>query len=447
MNPHHNLLAIGIEIAALAMVAAMAWIARGPRPMPMLGGFAVGVGVFALVLVRASVPTQAFYDFTIAYYPAGRDILEGDFAALRTLTGPWFVNLPIVAYLFAPVGTLAPLVAAGVFTVVGVALTGLAWWQLVRLTRLGAQDRWLMAFLFLLNGPLICGVKFGNLSYVLLAPMIAALGLIRQGRSGWAGVLLGLVAVIKPPLALFGLFFLLRRDWRGLLGFAGLGAVVVLASLAVFGWSDNWHWFEACILQFNHGWLAGFTVQSVPVIIARTHQNAAALLDWTPYVATPAEHWLADGVMALMALVAAVAVLRPRAAGPLSAEDADRRRDLQYLLVLCLALVVSPLAWSHYYAWFLIPTAFFLKWRSGWTPAARGLAWIAIALAAAPVVWPLVVTQPLLTRIYVTAGVSSLFVGAVLWFALIAWQSAAAGGWLVRREPRLEMDAAPATAK
>ena len=36
---------------------------------------------------------------------------------------------------------------------------------------------------------------------------------------------------------------------------------------------------------------------------------------------------------------------------------------MEYLIVLVLACISSPLSWSHYYAWMLLPIAFLLATR------------------------------------------------------------------------------------
>ena len=69
-----------------------------------------------------------------------------------------------------------------------------------------------LALLFIANGPLLTGIKFGNLSYIILVALAGGLFFIRSGRPGVAGALIGLAVVIKPVLILMGLFFLLRRS-------------------------------------------------------------------------------------------------------------------------------------------------------------------------------------------------------------------------------------------
>jgi alpha-1,2-mannosyltransferase len=287
----------------------------------------------------------------------------------------------------------------------------------------------LLALLFVANGPLLSGVDLGNLSYGILLPLVCGLALIRAGRHGAAGAMLGVAAILKPPLLLFGLYFLLRRDLRGVAGFAGVCAAVGLLSLAVFGWDANLYWFQSCIVAFSHNWVAAFNVQSVPSFLYRLHGSPDLLTDWLPHRPTPADAALAMAVTLGFIAVAALACLPSR--GPREPSRADTRAPprevLQFLLVLCLALVASPLTWSHYFAWLLIPTAYFLGPLFPNSKVARTVGWSAIAL-----ITPLTVLfhfqNASLEGAYVGFGTSLPLLGALLWFGLVAWWMRRSGG-------------------
>ena len=256
--------------------------------------------------------------------------------------------------------------------------------------------------------------------------------LIRAGRSGAAGAVLGAATVIKPLLALFGLFFLFRRDVRGVLGYAAVGVVTVLLSLLVFGWADNLYWFETCIVKFSQNWLPSFNVQSISGFVMRLDANAR-LSEWEPQMPTPSQKLVAHIFTGSIFLVAARSSVRlPTKMGAVNETDASSRKDLQYLLVICLCLVSSPLTWSHYYLWLLIPTAFFLEGRLPLfdTQTARRVGWVAIALVAPLVGWPWSIPNSLLMTVYRTIIMSHLFLGGLIWFGLIAYSLARTGGLL-----------------
>ena len=87
-----------------------------------------------------------------------------------------------------------------------------AWYLLCREAKLDGSKGWLLLFLFAANGPLINSSKEGNTSQMVLLGLVAALVLLKTQRNVVAGVLLGLCALIKLPLLIFGAYFLARRE-------------------------------------------------------------------------------------------------------------------------------------------------------------------------------------------------------------------------------------------
>lgn len=444
----HILLLLGYVVAVAAGIMGIFWLARQralpsgflpSRTMPAWGTalLALGIILFELISLKLSSPPVIFWDFLKAYYPAGQAALQHDPQALKALIAAGveggFVNIPGVAYLFVPFVWLPPRIAGMLFTVIGVGSTVVAWLLLVRLARLDLRERWLLALLFLANGPLINGLKFGNVSYILIIVMAAGLALIRAHRSATAGVLLGVAAILKPPLAIFGLFFLWRRDWPGVLGLTLAGTVSAALSLILFGWATNLYWLQTTIFSYSQKWLAGSSVQSIDAFLLRLHEPPEILLNWSAQAPGPGEEVLAQGMSGLILLVAVGASLRRRSITvERDAALARERQDLQYLLAICLCLLWSPLSWAHYYAWLLIPAAFFLKVQARLaTPRlARIIGWAAIILVTPVVLWTQSVTHSTVMTVYASFIVSHYLFGGLLWFGLIAWWLARTGGLL-----------------
>ena len=432
--------------ATVVGVIAILWMARRgtlpsyPMPIWKAAFLATGIAAFAFLSFKASTPPDRFHDFFTAYYPAGQAVANHDPSMLRMLTEKGvagFVNIPAVAYLFEPLALLGPETAALVFSVVGLALTVAAWFLLVRMANLELRESWLLALLFLANGPLMHGIKFGNTSEFILFALVADLFLLRQGRSAAAGALMGAAAIIKPPLLLFGFFFVLRRDLRGVLAFAAVCAITGGLSLVLFGWSANAHWFQTSIVEYSRGWLGAYNVQSIPGFLLRLHPDSN-LTDWQPYLPTPNEKLLARALLGIVLVVAGLACLRHPggAEARLKFTDTDRQ-DLQFLLAICLCLTASPLTWSHYYTWLLIPIAFFLGSRPPFpaSKVARIIAWAAVALTTPLVEWPWSISNPTLMTAYRSLAISHLLLGGLLWFGLVAWWLARSGGLLSASEP------------
>ena len=90
-----------------------------------MAGLATGFLALTIMTFVVADPQYPFWDYRTAYYPAGKAVLD-DPASLGGADGEGvngFVNLPIVAYLFAPFSMLSLRYAIGLFTVCGLAVT------------------------------------------------------------------------------------------------------------------------------------------------------------------------------------------------------------------------------------------------------------------------------------------------------------------------------------
>jgi alpha-1,2-mannosyltransferase len=423
--PAHVLLLAHSAAVVCGIVALRTWPnARRPGAALLVG---LGVGLLAVaILTFVTVdPQYPFWDYRTAYYPAGKAV-AADPASLAELIGKGvngFVNLPIVAYLFAPFSMLSLRYAIGLFTLCGLGMTIIAWLLLADLAGLKGRERWLLLLLFVANGPLQYSIKEGNTSQWVLAALAGGLYLLRARRSAAAGALLGLAAVLKLPLLLFGIYFVLRRDWRGALGFAGVCIAMGTISIVLFGWAFHVRWFELCVRQFGSQWIAAFNVQSIQSFVFRLQAPPELLHDWTAYPPGTGQRLAGYGLVGLLYLAALWSCLKASIRAKVEAlGSTDVRGDLEFLLVVCLAVVSSPLSWSHYYTWLLLPAAFHLGSRSPFAsgPIARGLGWVAIVLATLLVRQLQFSDQTLMTA-YSTVGASTLLFSGLLWIGLISW--------------------------
>lgn len=379
-------------------------------------------------------PPRPFEDFRFAYYPAGQAVLLGPAALLpeieRGVEG--FVNLPILAYLFVPLALIPQKYAMLLFAAASIISAGVAWWLLVRVARLGAGQAILLLFLFAVCGPLHNGVKEGNTSQFVLALLAGALFLLQARRDFAAGALLGLAAIIKLPLLLACAALVLLARWRAAAGALATGLLLIGASIAVFGWDMHRIWYHDCIAPFGSAPLTAFNAQSLQAFAARLATGGDGLWDWKPH--TSLQQYGAVSRIAVLLIYAAtviwVAKVHTRIA---SAPEAGTSHDLvtvrALLVAIVLACITSPLSWSHYYAWMLVPAAFLLAPFpfAGKTPAARAVDWLAIALVCVPVV-DLRPSPGIALELYARTAASATLAGGVLmlWILLRRPQGAVA---------------------
>jgi hypothetical protein len=374
----------------------------------------------AIFVFAVSEPHLLFNDFRKAYYPTGQAMLEDRSALAPLIESVMFVNLPVVAYLFAPLGLFSFKAAAVIFLLLGTLATLWAWALLAREAQLSTNEKWVLLLLFAACGPLLYSFKEGNTSHMVLLGLVAALILMTRSRNAAAGAVLGICALVKLPLLIFGAYFLLRRNWPATIAFSATLAIAGVLSVLIFGWELNQRWFELCVVQFSRNPIGAFNVQSVPGFLLRLEGGAEIMRDWSAVPVGPLHKVIGTGSSLLMfAIAIAVCARRPHADNDAQSKD---WLHLEYALVVTLAVVSSPMSWSHYYCWLLIPVAFFLGEKSAVAlpPAARRIAWIATALLL-PAIGLMSFSNPALEVVYVKFAASYLLACGLLWFALLIW--------------------------
>lgn len=359
---HLGLTALG----AFAIVAA----ARAPRFEKLFWPLTFALsGAIGAAAVLVSSPRIWFSDFKLAYWQAGEAIWRGPEALLevfeRGVNG--FVNLPIVAYLFAPFGLLSEQAAAAVFFLLGaVALLG-SWFLMTRMFALSRRDSALLLLALAAFGPIIYSVRQGNSSHHLLALLLLGFAAIRGGRETIGGMLFGLAAVMKPPLLVLGFAYALRAKWKVVAGGLLICAGFALASLAVFGWELHRSWYELVIEPYAGQPVAALNAQSVASFVARLQTGLPGIVDWDPVTLSPLAKGAVYLISALLALLCVAACWRTK--------PSPEQMEIEALLAITLVCLVSTLTWSHYFAWFAPCFAIFLARREelgGWKWAALG---------------------------------------------------------------------------
>lgn len=416
-------------ILILAQLAAMAgaffaldWMARAGRSRRTLwiAALAVGAVVF-IVLFKFSMPGFRFADFEKAYRPAALFILT-DYDEFLDMLGPrghGFVNLPILAYLWAPFVPFSQKVASHLWFVLGVAAMVQNWRMLVRLFALDDRKAAFLIIILCLSGPLIYGLKEGNTSHFVLLAFLYSVELLRGNRHFACGALLGFAALIKPPLLILGAYYLLRRAWRVVAGGAAMIVGMALLSILVLGWDTHVLWFERTIGPYGQLTLGTYNVQSVMSFFARLQGGIGALDNWDPAALAAGYKRAAQAILAAVAAIAIVSgVLARRSAAP--PEPWGGRADLIELsMALIVAAVASPLSWSHYFTW-LFPAMALLLGIAELSRRESLLLWAAIFLAAPLALLIQPSAQPLAGLVLL--GASAPLYAAFVLLGLLVWR-------------------------
>ena len=425
------MLSLGVHLVhavlAVAGMAALARWAASDRSDRLVWAVTIAVSaVVAALLFKASGPPNRFEDFTDAYLAAGRAVLDGP-EALRPMLEEGvhgFVNLPIVAYLFAPFALLGDTLAGLAFFALGGVAVVAAWAIIARRYAFSRVESVVSLFALACFGPLLYSLKEGNTSHILLAGLAWGVVLVAARRDLLAGVVFAAAAIIKPPLLLIGVYYALRGRLRVALGGLALCVVSVLASLAVFGLDMHVLWLSE-FRAYSGLPMPGFNVQSFAAAAARFELGPGSYRDWSPHDLALVGRVASWGLVLILAAAGVWASVRAPGRLP-RGQTAD---ELEFYALLAFICVASTVSWMHYYVWLLPGFAAALaatRAGTGLTSARRYL--IAAFVLTAPLerLGPLSETGAFgpLTNIVV----SHLLIGGVVTFGLLAWLRAGAPG-------------------
>jgi hypothetical protein len=193
----------------------------------------------------------------------------------------------------------------------------------------------------------------GNLSHFVLFLLTLAVICIQKKRDFWVGSLLAVAVVIKPPLFVLTFYYLLRKRWQVLVGFSTVLVAIVGASLLLFGVGLHLTWWERCIQPSVGKPTALFNVQSLNGFLTRLLTNADINLPHPLEVGW--DFKLIRAALVLLLLGGSIWVcFRSKRPTSLKVEN------LEFSIFLCLTLIISPISWTYYYAWLLLPLSLYL---------------------------------------------------------------------------------------
>ena len=289
-------------------------------------------------------------DFEVYYYGGGRVLATGE-GGVNELYAPRdglpFTYPPFAALLFAALATME--FGASSLLFIGAALAGAAVVAGWLARHYFGMKTWRAAFAdyrfrttalvgtgaILLLGPWRDTFVFGQINIILMGVILADFALYGKSRAGeirWpAGLLIGLAAGVKlTPLA-FGLYFLVRRDFKAL----GWMAAGFFGSIAL-----SWAVLPNASLTFwtkilpdtgrigGPGYVDNLSVKGLLLHVGMPDSSLTNLL------------WLG---LSLALVVLAALVIK-------WAVDADEN-FIAVSATAVLMLLISPVSWSHHWVW------------------------------------------------------------------------------------------------
>lgn len=322
-----------------------------------------GIAIHAIVW-QFSLPSYLFSDFYKANWAAAETLWDDGLSAEWPLTEKGgFSNLPVIGWLYVPFILVGEDAAGWVWWALGVcALLG-AWALLVRSLRLEPAHAVLLLFLFLISGPVVNSLREGQSSHFILLCLVAGMVLWRRKRNFAAGLAFGVSAVFKLPLLLLGVYFVLRQRWSIVAGGATMIGTVVLLSIVLFGIDGHIGWYYEWVVPYLGGYIPAYNVQSIDGFLVRLAKGEEYLIHWDPPLAPTLFHKTARyGALAALFGGSFFLIWRANRLAPVPVgEGGPSPRDLlEFVLMITLALIASPISWTHYYVWLLMLFALYL---------------------------------------------------------------------------------------
>jgi len=187
-----------------------------------------------------------------------------------------------------------------------------------------------------------------NLNAFLLALVVGAALDLERGRATRAGLWIGVATALKVFPGLLIAYLVYRKEWRGALVAAGVAAGLTVTPLLVYGPQGAWDTLTGWLaLTAEGGWSLRGSNQSLAALVDRLGGGRAL-----------------SYLLAAITLAALAFALR---------RSRDTFRDVA--LVTLVAVLLTPIAWVHYYL--LALPAWAVAIGEAWTRPRR----IALAVA------------------------------------------------------------------
>ncbi len=203
----------------------------------------------------------------------------------------------------------------------------------------------LLTFLLFTFYPVVKAATLGQMQVWLNAFFAIAILCYITGWDILAGILLGLMASVKPHYALFILWGMLRGNKRMVIAIIVTGALGVLLGMREFGFAMYIDYMRGLSFVSQHGELV-YTNQSFNALAGRLfsvrYPEVFNNLRWNGYRYPPYNIWIFSFTQITSIAVLLIALIKTKSQSG-DAKLAD------FLLMGLGATLASPIAWEHHY--------------------------------------------------------------------------------------------------
>jgi hypothetical protein len=299
----------------------------------------------AAVCIRQGLPLRNFYDWTWFQ----RQI---NFAGVEQQLGGYPPHTPLTALPIVPLAGFPFHEAKRIWLVLNLGCLAATIFLLARLTGFAAEQLVLLTFLGF--GALYANFLYGQYYVFLLLLLTLAFYCLQRGKPGTCGFLCGVTFALKLYGGPFLLYFLAKRNWRAVLGFAcgviGMSAVAI----ALFGFSDVYYYASQILPRALGGEIIDpyNSINQTFSTLLRRFLFAEPLLNPHPVVNAPLAVFFLQPLFTY--LIAAATLL-----GLMRDQLRSERQDFAWFAVATLLVSVSTS--SYTFVVLLLPIALLLR--------------------------------------------------------------------------------------
>lgn len=205
---------------------------------------------------------------------------------------------------------------------------------------------------FFIYLPTFVTLLYGQVTLLLMLMLMLGWYYLRNNQIILAAIILAIATSIKPFLGLFFLYFLLKQQWRPLFYYCGTGLICGFIGLLFFGKNayidyytllNHITWYAATFNASIFGNLVRIFGSSYEKNIALIHQPTLT-------------HFLYYIISILFIFWLAHFIRKP------NYNDVIKKTDLDFSLIIVIALLTSPLGWLYYFSWLIIPYTAILRY-------------------------------------------------------------------------------------
>ncbi|MBE9125745.1 MULTISPECIES: glycosyltransferase family 87 protein [unclassified Coleofasciculus] len=188
--------------------------------------------------------------------------------------------------------------------------------------------------------PMIRAYSLGQIQVWINAMFAILLWCWVRDKKNLAGILAGMICLLKPQYIIVFAWGLFRKQWRFIVFFAAILLNGLLISVLLFGLTNHLDYLTVLSFISRHG-EAFYTNQSPNGLLNRLFFNGNNL-EWQGDSFPPFNFWVYAGTVISSVILISIALFQPKLSGkPGSIIDLS--------IIILSSTIASPLAWEHNY--------------------------------------------------------------------------------------------------